>query len=141
MPKGFAKPDIQRFTVEIFRRSLAPVPEGDEPPRDVEVESYTLKVKRGKGKKGWERCVKDGLELAHLRIYELLNQWEKKHGVDPHIAFDAFLWRNRTEGEPVYRLSTAPFQGSAQLPVISDPDKTAEEIVDKKELSRLVKKF
>ena len=141
MPKGFAKPAIQRFTIEVSRRSLAPGPDGEEPPRDVEVESYTLTVNRGKGKVGWEQCVKDAVELAHLRIYELLNQWEEKRGEDPPVAFDAFLWRNRTEGQPIFQLSTSPFKGSGQLPVISEPGKTAEEIVAEKEVSRMVKKY
>ena len=141
MDKGFAKPKIQKFTVEISRRSLAPIPEGEEPPRDVEVEEYIATVKRGPGKKGWEKCLKSAVVLAHLRVYELLNSWEEKHGEDPPVAFDAFLWRNRTEGEPIYRLSTAPFPGSEQKPVISEPGKTAEEIIATKEVGRVVKKY
>jgi hypothetical protein len=141
MPKGFAKPAIQRFTIEVSRRSLAPVPDGEEPPRDVDVENYTLTVNRRKGKVGWDRCVMDAVELAHLRIYELLNQWEEKHGEDPPVAFDAFLWRNRTEGQPIFQLSTSPFKGSGQLPVISDPGKSAEEIIATKEVGRVVKKY
>lgn len=139
--KGFAKPQTQKFTTEILRRSLAPVPEGEESPRDVEVEIYTFKVQRGRGKAGWEECVLTAVELSHIRIYDLLEAWCKKHGDDSPWAFDGFLYRNRPEGEPIFRLSTSPFRGSGHVPAISEPDTPAAEIVAKKEMGRVIRKF
>ena len=138
MPKGFAKPKTQKFTVEISRRALV----GNA--RDVEVEEYMIRVKRGPGKRGWEKCIKDAVVLAHLRIHDLLYAYCDRTGeTEDSVAFDAFLWRNRTEGQPIFQLSTAPFKGSGQIQMIpeSEKEKTAAEIIATKEIGRVVKKY
>ena len=136
MGEGFGKSTAtQRFTAEILRRDLITGQEKEE-------EEYVYRLRRLPGKKGWEQCVKDAVEHAHLRIHDLLYTYCQRTGQPEYsVAFDAFIWRNRAEGEPIFRISTAPFAGSKQIPAICDPSKSAQEIVAEKELSRMIKKF
>ena len=138
--KGFAKPQTQKFTVEILRRHLQT---GDE----IAVEEYILRVEIPRSKrdcpqgwKPWDVAVRTALELAHIRLYDLYFDWLELYPGPSQWGFDGFLWRNRTEGEPIFQISTHCFQGSAKLPMLDDPDSPVDEI-RVKEVGRVIRKI